>query len=270
MWDHLGSLTGSTANLDAVAMHATLAAVTERVLVGCLVYSVGYRNPAVLAGAIATIDHVSGGRAVLGLGAGYLEAEYRAAGLPFLPTAQRAASLVETTRAVRALLDGETVSTSGPTVHLQSARCAPPPAQPHLPIIIGGGGEKVTIPLAARLADGWNIPMATPETVARKVRVLRQEEERAGRLPGSVEVSVNVGLCPDPRLGPDRYGARWEALRPAVCSGSADEMCHLLAQYRQAGVDRINFSVRAPYDQAVHDDLEAVCTTVLPLLGTTR
>lgn len=264
VWDHFGALDGAPANLEAVAMHATLACHTTRVRCACLVYCVGYRSALQLASAIATIDHLSAGRAVLGLGAGYLAAEYRMAGRTMPGAAERAAVLGETADAVRRLLDGEEVTLDGRHVRLEAARCAPAPLQTHLPIVVGGGGERVTVPLAARVADGWNIPMATPTDVARKVAVLREHEARAGRPAGSVETSVNVGLCLDPRRLPERFGARWEALRPAVCTGSTDEVVDLVGRYRDAGVDRIILSLRAPFDAEVLDDLDAFASVVVP------
>jgi alkanesulfonate monooxygenase SsuD/methylene tetrahydromethanopterin reductase-like flavin-dependent oxidoreductase (luciferase family) len=264
VWDHFGSLQGGTANLEAVSTQAVLAASTTRVSVGCLVYSVGYRSPLQLASAIATIDHWSDGRAVLGLGAGYLADEYRMLGLDLPRAADRARHLIEAAGAVRRLLDGETITLHGRHVHLEGARCAPPPRREHLPIVIGGGGEQVTIPLAARLADGWNIPMASPADVARKVAVLRHHEHAAGRPTSSVETSVNVGLCFDESELPQRFGPRWEALRPAVCTGSNDRIVELIGRYRDAGIDRVLLSLRPPIDDALADDLDRFAEEIVP------
>ncbi len=264
VWDHFGSLTGTTANLEAVAMHAALACTTERVRCACLVYSVGYRDPLQLASAIATIDQLSAGRATLGLGAGYLEREYRMTGRALPTPGQRAGHLGETLRAVRSLLDGETVTVEGRHVRLVEASCAPPPAQAHLPIIVGGGGERSTIPLAAEVADGWNVPMATPDDVARKVTILREHELAAGREPGAVETTVSIGLCFDETQLPARFGPRWEALRPAVCTGSTEQAVDLVGRYRDAGVHRVVLSLRAPFDAAVEVDLQRFAAEIAP------
>jgi alkanesulfonate monooxygenase SsuD/methylene tetrahydromethanopterin reductase-like flavin-dependent oxidoreductase (luciferase family) len=264
VWDHLGSLDLTPANFEAVAMHAALACHTDRVRCGCLVYSVAYRSPLVLASAIATIDHLSGGRAVLGLGAGYLAREFDAAGIDFGSPADRVTRLEETVTAVRALLDGDEVTTRGTYVTLDAARCAPAPVQRHVPIVVGGGGERRTIPLAARLADGWNVPMATPDDAARKISILRAHEAAAGREAGSVEATLSVGLCFDESSLPKRFGARWEVLRPAVLTGSTEQMIDHVARYRQAGADRVVLSVRPPLDQAVIDDLQRFAERVVP------
>lgn len=270
VWDHFGSLAGGTANLEAVATQAVLAACTDRVRVGCLVYSVGYRSALQLADAVATIDRWSGGRAVLGLGAGYLADEYRMLGGTMPEPADRARHLAEAAPAIRRLLDGETVTVEGRYVRLDRATCAPAPVQAHLPIVIGGGGEQMTIPLAARMADGWNIPMAAPEVFAHKVAALRHHELLAGRAVGSVEASVNIGLCPDESDLPRRFGARWEALRPAVCTGSSDQMVDLVGRYREAGADRILLSMRAPLDHTLADDLDRFADEVVPQITGSR
>jgi alkanesulfonate monooxygenase SsuD/methylene tetrahydromethanopterin reductase-like flavin-dependent oxidoreductase (luciferase family) len=264
VWDHLGTLDGGTENLEAVAMHAALACHTRLVRCACLVYSAATRSPLVLAAAAATVDRLSGGRAVLGLGTGYLAREFEMAGQALPPPAERVARLAETVHAVRALLDGHEVSFEGRHVRLHQARCAPPPVRQRLPIVVGGGGERAVIPLAARVADGWNVPMATPEDAARKIDVLRDHQARAGRAPGSVEASLSVGLCFDTDRLPHRFGARWEVLRPAVLTGSTQQVVDHVARYRDAGADRLVLSVRAPLDASVVEDLQRFASEVAP------
>jgi alkanesulfonate monooxygenase SsuD/methylene tetrahydromethanopterin reductase-like flavin-dependent oxidoreductase (luciferase family) len=266
VWDHLAALDGTTANLEAVAMHAALACRTSRARCACLVYAVGHRSPLVLAAAAATVDHLSGGRAVLGLGTGYVAREHEAHGRPLLDPAGRSSHLEEVVQAVRRLLDGEEVTVEGEHVRLDRARCAPVPVQAHLPIVIGGGGERRTIPLAARVADGWNVPMATPADAARKIALLREHEAAAGRTPGTVEAILSVGLCRDAAQLPARFGARWEILAPAVLSGSTQQVLDHAAQYVAAGADRLVVSVRAPLDDAVADEVAWFASDVAPEL----
>jgi probable F420-dependent oxidoreductase len=263
IWDHFYSVGGGTHCLEAVSMHALLAAETSRVRVGSLAYSIGYRSTAVLAKAVATIDVLSGGRVVLGLGAGYLEAEYDAFGLPFPPPRDRLDHLEESVTALRALFTGEPVTVSGRHVRLSGAVCDPRPAQAALPIWIGGGGERRTIPLAGRLADGWNVPMATIEDFTRKCALLRRSAVEAGRDPATVEASVGVGLCRDPTQLASRFGARAEALRPSILSGSEDEVLTRAAAYRDAGADWLFVSLRAPFDL---DELQWFSERILPEL----
>ena len=265
VWDHLGSLVGTAHNLEAVAMHAALATSTVRVRCACLVYSAGYRPPLVLASAIATIDHLSAGRAVLGLGAGYLASEYEAQGLRLPSPAERSVLLAETVVVMRSLLDGDEVWFDGEQVQLTAARCAPRPLQDRLPIVVGGGGERRTIPLAGRFADGWNVPMASPTEAARKIALLRVAEAAADRLRGSVEATLNVGLCFDTDAGPDRYGARWDVLRGAVLTGSTQQVVETVAAYVDAGADRLMLSLRAPYDGQVHDELDRFAAEIAPV-----
>ena len=114
-------------------------------------YSVGYRHPAVLANAICTIDQLSGGRADLGLGAGWSEIEYRAYGIPFPPVKVRMDMLEECIQCVRGLLRDEVTTFEGTYFQLHEARCEPKPVQAELPIWVGGQGERRTLRIAAQL-----------------------------------------------------------------------------------------------------------------------
>src|SRR5687767_11025331 len=168
IWDHFyaADTTGDPNCLEAVAAHAALACATTRVRCGSLVYCAGYRHPAVLAKAITTIDHLSGGRVDVGMGAGWSELEYRAYGIPFPPIGTRMRLLEEAVTCVRSLLRNEATDFDGAHFHLTDARNEPRPVQAALPIWIGGGGERHTLRIAAQYADGWNIPFVSPETFA--------------------------------------------------------------------------------------------------------
>lgn len=262
VWDHLQALSGGP-NLEAVSMHAALALVTERARVGCLVYSASYRSPGVLAKAVATIDHLSGGRAVMGLGAGYFAPEHEAFGVELRAPGARVRHLEHVLVAMRGLLDGATVRCCSETVVLRDARADPPPVQSHLPIWVGGGGERRTLPLAGRLADGWNVPMASVEDYRRKAAIVAAAAEAAGRDPADIERSVNVGLCWDEAHIPERYGARWQALRPAILTGSTQQVVDHVAAYRAAGADTVILSLRAPFDL---DEVERFATEVAAVL----
>src|SRR5256714_11612991 len=135
IWDHFYSATlgDDPECLEAVATHAALACDTTRVRCGSLVYSVGYRHPAVLANAISTIDHLSGGRADLGLGAGWSQIEYQAYGIPFPSVGQRLDILEESIQCVRGLLRDTTTTFQGKHFQLTDARHEPTPDQAALP-----------------------------------------------------------------------------------------------------------------------------------------
>src|SRR6476660_561242 len=154
IWDHFYSATlgADPECLEAVACHAALACETSRVRCGSLVYSVGYRHPAVLANAICTIDHLSGGRADLGLGAGWSQIEYDAYGIPFPRLGVRMDMLEEAIQCVRGLLRDEKTNFTGKYFTMADARCAPKPVQASLPIWVGGSGEKRTLRIAAQWA----------------------------------------------------------------------------------------------------------------------
>ena len=155
---------------EAVACHAALACSTSRVRCGSLVYCAGYRHPAVLANAIATIDHLSGGRADLGLGAGWAQLEYDAYGIPFPTPGARLDLLEEAAASIRGLLRDETTTFAGEHFSSPTPGCEPRPVQAELPIWIGGGGEKRTLRIVARYADGWNVPFVAPEDFAAQAR----------------------------------------------------------------------------------------------------
>jgi alkanesulfonate monooxygenase SsuD/methylene tetrahydromethanopterin reductase-like flavin-dependent oxidoreductase (luciferase family) len=265
IWDHLYAAdnTGDPNNLEAVACHAALATVTERVRCGSLVYSAGFRHPAVLANAIATIDHLSGGRATLGLGGGWMRQEYQAYGIPYGSAGERLALLRESIACVRALLREEVANVSGEHFTLTDARCEPKPIQAELPIWVGGAGEKVTLRIAAEFADGWNIPFVAPEAWAHKSAVLDGHCEAVGRDPATIERTVNVGLVRDDDDLAQQFGRQAPYVRPGVLvlGDGAGQLVDQIGAYVEAGADGVIIALRSPFD---HEALEAVAANVLP------
>lgn len=250
VWDHFYAAdgTGEPHCLEAVAAHAALACHTTTVRCGCLVYSVGYRHPAVLANAVATIDHLSGGRADIGLGAGWSQVEYDAYGIPFPPVGTRLSQLEEAAACVRGLLHDEATTFEGRHFTMASAKCEPKPVQAALPIWIGGGGEKRTLRIAARHADGWNVPFIAPDTYARKVAVLHRHCEDVGRDPSDIRLSVNVGMAWREEDLHAQFGNIAEFVRPGVLTGSEQEVADRVGAYVEAGAQQINIAMRAPWD----------------------
>ena len=250
IWDHFyaADLTGDPHCHEAVAAHTALACATSRVRCGSLVYCVGYRHPAVLAKALATIDHVSGGRADIGLGAGWSQVEYDAYGIPFPSVGVRMDTLEEAAACVRGLLHDESTTFDGEHFQLRDAQCVPRPVQAELPIWIGGGGEKRTLRIAAQYADGWNIPFVAPDEFARKRGVLHQHCEAVGRDPSEISCAVNVGLAWREEDLEPQFGNLRMAVRPGVLMGSDDEVLARIGEYVTAGADQINIAVRAPWD----------------------
>jgi alkanesulfonate monooxygenase SsuD/methylene tetrahydromethanopterin reductase-like flavin-dependent oxidoreductase (luciferase family) len=211
------------------------------------VYCAGYRHPAVLANAIATIDHLSGGRADMGLGAGWAFNEYEAYGIPFPSTKERLDILEESVQCVRLLLREEVSTFDGKYFQLNEARCEPRPVQVELPIWVGGGGEKRTLAIVARWADGWNVPFISPEEFARKRAVLGDHCATAGRDVDDIKCAVNVGLAFTDESLRTQFGALADAIRPGVLTGSDDEVVDMVGRYADAGATQINVALRAPF-----------------------
>jgi alkanesulfonate monooxygenase SsuD/methylene tetrahydromethanopterin reductase-like flavin-dependent oxidoreductase (luciferase family) len=205
----------------------------------------------VLAKAVTTIDHLSGGRAEIGLGAGWAAAEYAAFGIPFPPVGRRLDLLAETSAAIRGLLREEKTSAAGEHVTLTDARNEPRPVQPDLPIWIGGAGERRTARIVAEHGDGWNLPFVPPEAVAGKRAVLAAHCEAVGRDPDEIRIGVNVIVCDDDASLRAQFGPRAEGVRPgAVVGTSTDHLAEGLGRYVAAGADTINVALRAPWNPA--------------------
>ncbi len=250
VWDHFYGATGKpddAACLEAVAMHAALACSTSKVRVGSLVYSVGYRHPAVLAKAITAIDQLSGGRADMGIGAGWAKVEYDAYGIPFPSIGTRMDQLEEGIQCLRGLLHDDVTSFDGTWFQLAEARNEPRPVQAKLPIWIGGGGEKRTLRIAAQYADGWNVPFIAPDAFAHKCAVLDQHCATVGRDPGEIKRAVNVGLAYTEESLVQQFGALAPMVKPGVLSGSDDEIVDRIGQYVEAGAEQVNIALRAPF-----------------------
>ena len=248
VWDHLYSSDLATyACLEAVSIHAALACATTRVRCGCLVYCAGYRHPSVLAKAVTTIDHLSGGRAEVGLGAGWARAEYEAFGFPFPSDGERLDQLAETAAAVRSLLRDEVSTVDGAHVRLAGARNEPRPVQRDLPIWIGGTGERRTARIVAEHGDGWNLPFVPPEVVATKRAALGRHCAAIGRDPAEVRIGVNVVVCDDEDTLRAQFGPRADAVRPgAIVGTSVEHTAEALSRYVAAGADTVNVALRAP------------------------
>ncbi len=254
IWDHFYAADGTgTSNLEAVAIHTALAMSTTRVRCGSLVYCAAYRHPAVLAKAMATIDHLSGGRCDVGLGAGWAKFEFDAYGMPFRPTKERLDVMEESVRCVRALLRDERADFEGEWFTLTDAACDPRPVQDALPIWIGGGGERRTLRIAAELADGWNVPFVDPATFAHKREVLARHCEAIDRDPSTIRCAVNVGCAPTEESLERQFGLGAEFVRPGVLMGSVAAIVDQLGSYVDAGADQINVALRAPFELGALD-----------------
>ncbi|MGH7389950.1 MAG: LLM class flavin-dependent oxidoreductase [Candidatus Rokuibacteriota bacterium] len=255
---------------EAVAIMTAAAVETQRIRIGSLVYSVLYRNPGVLASALTSIDHLSGGRVDCGIGAAWHEIESGGFGIPFPSIGVREDMLEEYAQVLRLLFDPavKRADFTGKYFNLRNAPNNPKPLQRRLPIWIGGVGEKRTLRAVARYADGWNAPYHGPDEWKKKSEVLDAWCEKEGRDPTTLPRTVNVGFY----LGADARGAaRGEAVyqshygkdpraRTGFLRGTPRQAAALVEAYRKAGCSRLSIAFReGPYDwDALHAFAEEV------------
>jgi F420-dependent oxidoreductase-like protein len=224
-------------------MLAALATITRRIRLGVMVTGNPYRHPAVLANMAASLDVISGGRLELGIGAGWNEEESTAYGIDLPPLRERFDRFEEACTVLDLLLTQEMSSFSGHYYRLVDARCEPKPLQkPRPPLVIGGGGEKRTLRIAARFADQWNAPGASPEMLAHKIEVLHAHCDDVGRDPSEIEISVQV------RAGADVTAVAAEA---AALAG--------------AGAQHVIVVFRAPFDASRLEPVAVALSNALTL-----
>lgn len=261
IWDHLYSADATSPhNLDAVAIHTALAMTTSRVTCGSLVYCAGFRHPVVLAKAMATIDHLSAGRCAFGIGAGWLRSEFAAYGFAYGRPPARLDVMEESVRCIKGLLhqgEGARFGFEGDHFTLTDAAFEPAPVQARLPIWVGGGGERRTLPIAARYADGWNVPFIGPDDFARKNGILNDLCAAEGRTPEALARAVNVGYASDERSLEAQFGPLAEAMSPGVLKGGTDQIAEGVGRFVEAGATQINLALRAPFSYEAVDALAA-------------
>jgi F420-dependent oxidoreductase-like protein len=266
--DHYLSVEGhdERGSLETWITLAGLAAVTSRLRLGVLVSPATFRHPSVLAKTVTAIDHISGGRVELGLGAGWHEAEHTAFGFEFPPLGERMEMLEEQLAVVRGAWADGPFSLDGKHYRLASVDALPKPVQrPHPPLIIGGGAKPRTARMAAQFADEYNTVYATPEECAERRAVCERAWRDAGRDPGTLTFSVMVPWlagsdAADLAQRAERLAA-WQGADPAELirdfgevgvAGTLAEAAERLRAYRDAGVDRIMLQ------HLLHDDLDAI------------
>jgi F420-dependent oxidoreductase-like protein len=273
LWDHFYEAPpagGTQPHFEAVSLLGALATETKRARIGCLVFYPGYRNPAALAKAATTIDHLSGGRFTLGLGAGWHEWEARAYGYEFPPIGTRMELLDESLQVVRGLLTRDRTTFAGKHFRVDNASCLPAPLQKRLPVWVGGLGEKRTLRLAARHADGWNAAYVAPAEFARLSQVLDDWCAKEGRDPGTITRTVNLSfhLCVDAKRAEQvegelrkQWGPAAERMIAGALLGTPKRAAETLSAYAAAGAQGINIALRAPWDA---EALDAYLDEVVP------
>jgi alkanesulfonate monooxygenase SsuD/methylene tetrahydromethanopterin reductase-like flavin-dependent oxidoreductase (luciferase family) len=242
---------------------AALAAITTRPRLGHLVSAITFRNLGVIAKMATTLDHVSGGRFVLGLGAGWHAREHQAFGIPFGEgIGERLDRLDEAAALLRRLLDGEVVTHHGRFHDLDGAVCAPRPLQDHLPLLVGGTGRTKTLRTVARVADAWNA-YASPGELRELGGVLAAHGAAVGRNVGAIERQVYVNAV----IRPTRAAAEeaWDAVlerhhpleeeAPLHAGGPPAEVAATLRPWVDAGAQELAIVLRPPYDRETIDRL---------------
>ncbi len=276
-WDHLYAIFGDPyqpifegwASLSASAM------ATEHIRLGLLVGANTFRNPGLVAKLATTLDHISGGRAILGMGGAWMQEEHLAFGIDFgSGFGQRLDWLEESASAVQSMLAGQVVTSApGGRYAFDEARVAPLPVQQHLPIMIGGSGEKKTLRTVARHADMWNA-MGEPDVLAHKIEVLRAHCEDAGRDIAEIEFTLGVkATIRDSEAEADRV---WRAAMAhnrtpmadvaddvTFLNGTPEQVAERIAPFVELGFRTIISEQPAPYDT---ETLERFIGEVKPLL----
>jgi len=268
--DHLRSYRSETdlGGLDAFTTLAGLAAVTQRVRLGTLVSPVTFRHPSITAKMATTIDHISGGRFELGLGAGWVEREHLELGLPFPPMGERLDILDEQLELIHRVWAEPEVRHEGARYRLGACAALPKPLQdPHPPLIVGGDARPRSLRTAARWADEYNTPFVGAAECRRRRELLAGACEATGRNAGGVVFSVLLGYVLGDGRASHRETARdllartgrtsdpdaWlEDLGDGWLVGDADEIGQRLGDYREAGVGRVFLAHLA------HDDLDSL------------
>ena len=244
-----------------------LAGLDTRLRLGTLVSPVSFRAPGVTAKAVATLDALSGGRAFLGIGAGWWEREHAAFGLPFPAAAERLDELERAVEIIRALLAPGTKPYQGERVNLPETTCYPRPVS-SVPIIVGGSGERRTLRIAARLADGCNIVGSDEPRLRHKIDVLHRHCRTAGRDPA--EVAVTVLDLPVVGVDRDEVWDRVEALRGRTSAASYARTHHAgtYAEQRERYARLADLGVRTVFVSPPHltgpNDVLALASTIRP------
>lgn len=237
--DHYMPDTGTTQTVsgdvyECWSLLPAVAAVTQRMRLGPLVSPTSVHHPALLAKRAATIDRLSGGRMVLGIGAGWQINEHAAYGIELEPPGARVRRFDEALQIVRSLLAEERTTFHGEVYAIEDAPCEPKPVQERLPILVGAKGPRM-LRITARYADEWNTwgdewnTWGDPALAGERRAILRDACEQAGRDPGSMWTSVNVMLAVDGEAQP---GGR-------MIGGSVEQLVDTLGRYVEMGFDEL-------------------------------
>lgn len=239
--DHLYGIPGPHIPIfEAWTLLSAVAAITSRVRLGTLVSPVGFRNPALLAKMAATLDNVSGGRLIVGLGSGWFEMEFSGYGFDFPPLPVRLRQLDEAATLMKRMWTEDQPTFSGEHFRTAGVYCEPKPVQkPHPPLLIGGGGERVLLGIVARHANMWNNLAVNQAQLAHKAAVLREHCRAIGRDPDEIQVSQQTMVV----IGKDSADARAKVEKAQALYGG--HLGHGIAGTPQDCIDRIHEHIAA-------------------------
>lgn len=276
-WDHLLAIFGDPRQpiFEGYTALAAVAQATERVQLGLFVGANPFRNPGLAVKSIATIDHISGGRAIMGIGGAWFGAEHQAFGIDFgSGFGERLDWLAEAVPAIRTLLDGgDVTSAPGGRYAFDDLRIAPLPLQRRLPIMIGGAGERKTLRIVAEYADMWNV-FGTPEIVARKDGILRAHCADVGRDPEAIErtlgckVTIRSTEAEAERVRLDKLEHNRTPLSrvegdASFWTGTPEMIAETILGYRRVGFHTFIVELPAPYDV---ETIETLINVVKPMV----
>jgi alkanesulfonate monooxygenase SsuD/methylene tetrahydromethanopterin reductase-like flavin-dependent oxidoreductase (luciferase family) len=275
LYDHMyGPGAPEIPSLEAWTLATALLSRTERLRIGHMVLCNQFRHPAVLAKMATTLDQISAGRLELGIGSGSIEDEHNRMGLDWGTFRERSERLGETLQILgQAFADGN-IHFEGAHYTVRDMPIIPGPVQrPRPPIIVGGVGEKYTLPLVARYADVWNVPTYALGELEHKLSVLRSHCDAIGRDPASIVLSIEavMALAPDAASLPKarevaerRFGGRGFGLVDSGLIGTPDAIVDRLNELQELGFQQV---VLFTHDRASDDTLELLASTVIAELA---
>ncbi len=271
--DHLLGFPSDAPIFEAWTELSAIAAVTSRVRLGVHVLCNGFRSPALLAKMAATLDQISAGRLEFGIGAGWYQGEFDAYGFDFPGAGERLRRLDEALDLVRRLWTEERVTHAGACYRTSAATCRPRPVQqPHPPIMVGAGGEKVALRVVARHATTWNVMAIHAGEIARKREVLRRHCAEIGRDPDEIRISLQTAaiVCESEAEAERRRKeaggafALFGDLRAHALFGTAEQACEQVRRYQALGVS--HFIVWVP-ERWRGETAERLARDVAPVFG---
>ena len=255
---------------------SALAQATTRVRIGHLVNGNTYRHPCVTAKMAATLDHISGGRFNLGIGAGWFELEHRSFGIDFKTVGGRLAALDEACQIICGMFTQPKTTFHGRHYTVTDAMCCPRPLQqPHPPIMIGGTGKKVLLKIVAKYADMWNAG-GSAETLRGLIEIIQRHGDAVGRDTDAIEKTVMLSLCY--KAAPPRQESMCnrmanmsqtspEQARRQMLIGDKQECLDTIERYLQAGITHFILMPSTPYHL---DEIQAFADEVIPAVTSRR